>query len=237
MKLALAVFAASAPVFAAGIPVAEQNAIVQKYCAVCHTDAHPNGGLSLQHFDATEPDPGDAVMVLSKVLDGALGAAGIPAPDETTVEAWKLALTAQAVGSDQWRLKRTSDAVVASIVRAVPTGKQPDLFRLTLTCRDSREAEMQLAWAPGVPPPGQEFSVISDKRVVKIFQVGGTETMGNGTGGTSGPGSIALYKQNTLVNLPSSSLVIEDVLPKETVAFPFAELTAENRFALSGCFR
>jgi hypothetical protein len=37
------------------MPVAQQNALVQKYCAVCHTDVHRNGGLSLQHFDAAHP--------------------------------------------------------------------------------------------------------------------------------------------------------------------------------------
>jgi hypothetical protein len=35
-----------------GGPAAQQNALVQRYCAVCHTDAAKNGGLSLEHFDA-----------------------------------------------------------------------------------------------------------------------------------------------------------------------------------------
>ncbi len=29
----------------------QQNALVQKYCTMCHTDAVKNGGLSLEHFD------------------------------------------------------------------------------------------------------------------------------------------------------------------------------------------
>ena len=36
------------------MPVAQQNALVQKYCAVCHTDAAKDGALSLPHFDAIE---------------------------------------------------------------------------------------------------------------------------------------------------------------------------------------
>src|SRR5437016_2988563 len=39
------------------MPVAQQNALVQKYCAGCHDDAHRNGGLSLQHFDASQVEP------------------------------------------------------------------------------------------------------------------------------------------------------------------------------------
>ena len=39
------------------MPVAQQNALVQKYCAVCHTDAARNGGLSLEHFDAAQAPP------------------------------------------------------------------------------------------------------------------------------------------------------------------------------------
>ena len=35
------------------MPTAEQNALVKQYCAVCHSDATKNGGLSLlQHYDA-----------------------------------------------------------------------------------------------------------------------------------------------------------------------------------------
>jgi hypothetical protein len=49
------------------MPAAQQNALLQKYCVVCHTDAHMNGGLSLEHFDAAHPDPGVAAMLVSKL--------------------------------------------------------------------------------------------------------------------------------------------------------------------------
>jgi hypothetical protein len=56
---AVAALAAVPVALASGaMPVPQQNALVQKYCAVCHSDAHMNGGLSLQHFDAAYPDPG-----------------------------------------------------------------------------------------------------------------------------------------------------------------------------------
>jgi len=63
------------PVWAA-MRAAEQNALVKQYCAVCHTDAAMNGGLSLQHYDAAKRDPTLAAMILSKLNAGAMGAAG-----------------------------------------------------------------------------------------------------------------------------------------------------------------
>jgi hypothetical protein len=44
------------------MPVPQQNALVQKFCAVRHTDAEKSGGLSLEHFDAAKPDPEVAVL-------------------------------------------------------------------------------------------------------------------------------------------------------------------------------
>src|ERR1700704_5992169 len=92
---------------------AQQNALVQKYCAVCHTDAARNGGLSLEHFDAAQAapslaammvskltggvsletakasasDPSAAALVARKMKGGAMGAAGIPIPDKATIDA------------------------------------------------------------------------------------------------------------------------------------------------------
>src|SRR3954454_5123804 len=55
---------------ASPMPVAQQNALVQKYCAVCHTDAARNGGLSLEHFDASQAAPSLAAMMVSKLTSG-----------------------------------------------------------------------------------------------------------------------------------------------------------------------
>src|SRR4051794_10125534 len=89
------------------MPIAQQNALVHKYCAVCHTDAARSGGLTLEHFDAAQAapslaammvskltsgvplavvrtaasDPGAAAIVAHKMKTGAMGAAGIPRPD------------------------------------------------------------------------------------------------------------------------------------------------------------
>src|SRR6185369_12281816 len=60
-----------APATAAELmPPSQQNALVQKYCAVCHTDAARNGGLSLEHFDAAQASPSLTAMLLSKLTGG-----------------------------------------------------------------------------------------------------------------------------------------------------------------------
>ena len=84
------------------MPVAQQNALVQKYCAVCHTDSARNGGLTLEHFDAAGVDPSLAAMLVSKLRNGALGASGLPVPDKATGGALLLALTAEAAGAHEW---------------------------------------------------------------------------------------------------------------------------------------
>src|SRR2546425_9722736 len=67
---------------------AQENSLVRKYCAVCHTDASKNGGLSLEHYDAAQADPPLAAMLLSKLRNGAMGAAGLGVPDKATRDAW-----------------------------------------------------------------------------------------------------------------------------------------------------
>ena len=74
MRIWLAVgFAAMYTPVQAAMPPAEQNALVRRYCAVCHTDAAMNGGLSLQQYDAAKRDPALAAMILSKLNNGAMG--------------------------------------------------------------------------------------------------------------------------------------------------------------------
>lgn len=124
--------AVSAPA-AEVMPAAQQNALVQKYCAVCHTDAANNGGLSLEHFDAAEAPPSLTAMLLSKltggvlletvreapsnpgaaaVVDrkmksGAMGAAGIPIPDKATIDALIQALAMESNGATEWTVQHT----------------------------------------------------------------------------------------------------------------------------------
>ena len=117
------------------MPTAQQNALVQKYCAVCHTDAVRNGGLSLEHFDASVAAPSLKAILLSKLtggvrLDmvrvasvdpsaaalvdknmgaGAVGAAGIPKPNKAIIDAWIQAFAVGSVGATEWSVERTID--------------------------------------------------------------------------------------------------------------------------------
>src|SRR5690242_16431568 len=90
----------------AAMPPAEQNALVKKYCAVCHTDAAMNGGLSLQHYDAAKRDPTLAAMILSKLNNGAMGAAGNGVPDRAAQVAWLESTKEQAAGATEWFVSR-----------------------------------------------------------------------------------------------------------------------------------
>ncbi len=252
---------AASPAAMAGdaMPVPQQNALVQKYCAVCHTDAQRNGGLSLEHFDAAHPDPGVAAMMLGKLKTGAIGAAGAKLPDDATVEAWIGATAAEAAGADRWSVNRTQDPATkasilsASIVQeiniaqAIPSAESadvPDSYRLTVTCRaDTREAQMELAWSPAVPKTGQVLSAFVDGEELSTYKVEGTEKMGNGSNGSSGPGSIVLFATGKsfgaaklATTLPAHTLTIRDAFPNETVVFPFGELSQRDRQGLSACF-
>jgi hypothetical protein len=247
-------FAAADPVAAAGdtMPVAQQNTLVQKHCAVCHNDAHLNGGLSLEHFDAARPDPTVAAMMLSKVRDaGAMGAASIPLPDKTTQDALVSALTAEAIGASAWTVNRTQEPTTqapiwtASIVREVPRAPgaskrfvgdigAPDFYRLTLICRaDRHEGEMQVAWAPGTPRKGSVISVAVDAQPPLTYEVDGSETMFKGAVGNQGEGAIIL---SAMKSLPEQTLTVDDLFQEGTVAFPFDGLSREARQALSSCF-
>jgi hypothetical protein len=230
-------FLISAAIAGDAMPVAQQNALVQKYCAVCHMDAHRNGGLSLEHFDAAHADPGLAAMMVGKLKGGAFGAAGIRPPDKETQDALQSALSAEAVGADQWTVLSKAPMLTASVVREVPSPEkanhgEPDVYRLVLTCReDVHEAQMQLAWAPAVPPSGREMFVAVDAKEPVTYKVEGTEKMSNGQAGTSGPGAILLTAP-----LPVKLLTVRNLFGDETVVFSFDNLTPAVRDSLSTCF-
>jgi hypothetical protein len=240
------------------IPVSEQNALVQQYCAVCHDDAHKNGGLSLQHFDASAVEPSLAAMMLSKLDTGAIGAAGIPGPDKTTELAFYNSLSEKASGANQWTVKRTEDPVTrerlvtASIIRETPArgDRSRELYRVKLTCRpDTREAEMQLTWSPMSAQGRRNFMVSMDGHDPITFSLEGRETMGNGAktadgkDSVSGSASAVLYATASIAGsptvgarLPANSMTISNVFPDETVVFPFDRLTPQMREQFSGCF-
>jgi hypothetical protein len=209
----------------AQMPAAQQNALVQTYCAVCHTDAEPLGGLSLQHFDGAHADPGVAAMMVSKLKSNALGASGKPLPDKATQDALLNALLAQSSGANQWTVSGTGASIVEE-------GKNKNVYRLTLTCRAGKP-EAQLAWSPGVPKQGTAVSAMVDGRARLAYEVVGLEPMGMGSDLKSGPGSMIL----TAMPIPQQTLTVTGVFGDEGVEFPFRALNQEARDTLSKCFR
>ena len=241
------------------MPVAQQNALVQKYCEVCHDDVYRNGGLSLQHYDAAHADPSDSAMMLAKLQTGAIGASGKPIPDQATIAAWIEATKAQAAGADKWLIAQSQSSsakppvFTTSIVQSVTpvqsagpaaSPQVPDLWRLTVSCRtDTREGEIELLWSPGGPDEGQEVSASIDGHNSVQFRVDGKEKMG--TGGMTGPGSIALFEtqaksgansESVEMALPARTLAISNLPHDERVNFPFADLSPSARQSLSLCF-
>jgi hypothetical protein len=238
IAFAFLAFAASAW---AAMPATEQNALVKEYCAVCHTDAARNGGLSLEHYDAARRDPVLAAMILSKLKNGAMGAAGSGVPDKAAQRAWLDSTTEQAAGAKEWFVTREGDTVSAGIVREVPprqaAATDAPVYRLQMVCNAATGVgEMQLTWSPQ-PQTGSTLTVSSDGRAPVGFPLTGHESMGNGGTVQSGHASAVLSTgKSGPVTLAKNSLVIRDVFPSETVEFSFTNLDAGTHSALSKCF-
>jgi hypothetical protein len=225
----------------AAMPAAEQTALVKKYCAVCHSDAARNGGLSLEHYDAARRDPALAAMLLSKLNNGAMGAAGKGVPDPVVQQAWLESTRAQAVGAEKWFVSRKENIVSASIVREVaprqPAPSFVPLYRLTMTCDSATDAgEMQLTWSP-VPQTGRTMSVSVDGTAPIEFKIDGTESMGNSGTGKSGHASVVLSTgKSGKLAVAKRSLSIRELFPGETVEFPVSDLDQRTLSELRKCF-
>jgi hypothetical protein len=201
------------------MPIAAQNALVQKYCATCHTDAKRAGGLSLEHFDAKSVAPSVAAMMLSKVRSGAMGAAAIPMPDQSTVDAFAGVLSLEAKGAATWTIESKGTTITASVLREVAAPSKPggqSLYRLVMTCdAATTKGEMQLAWSP-LPARATLAVTLGNKSFT--YDVDGADFRG----------------------LPSQwadSVVVTGLFPGERVAFSFDDLPIPARRGLAPCFR
>ena len=238
--LAVWLVAIGTPVYAA-MPAVEQTALVKKYCAVCHTDAAGNGGLSLEHYDAAKRDPPLAAMILSKLNNGAMGAAGNGVPDKPTQQAWLDATREQAAGAREWFVSRDEGLVSVSTVREVPP-RQPGsadipVYRIRMTCNLSTgSGEMQLTWSPQ-PQTGRTLTASVDGNGPIEHKVEGKESMGNGGTAQTGHASAMLSRgKGGKLALPSRSLTIRELFPGETVDFPFSDLEQGALADLRRCF-
>jgi hypothetical protein len=225
----------------AAMPSAEQNALVKKYCAVCHTDASKNGGLSLEHYDAAHRNPALAAMMLSKLNNGAMGAAGNGVPDHAAQRAWLESTKEQAAGAKEWFVSREDGVVSASIVREAPPrepgSNDAPVYRLIILCDlSTASGEMQLTWSPQ-PQTGRTMAASVDGDAPVEYRIEGKESMGNGGTVQSGHASVILSSgKGAKFALPNQSLIIRDLFPRETVEFPLAELEQKARSELRTCF-
>ena len=239
MRIYILVLLVPGGIAAAALPPTAQTALVKKYCAVCHTDAASNGGLSLEHYDAARPDPGLATMLLSKLRNGAMGAAGLGIPDQETQDAWVSATVAQAAGAAHWTVIRDQAGVSAGIVREVAprkVGADAPVYRLMLSCNPTtRQSEMQLAWSPE-PQTGRTLNASFDGQPSLAYPIEGREKMGNGTTAQTGHAAVSLSEGHPRLALPRKSLTIRDLFDNESVDFPFTDLPANARRQLSACF-
>lgn len=238
--LAAGLAALYTPVWAA-MPVAEQNALVTKYCAVCHTDTSMSGGLSLQHYDAGKRDPGLAAIMLSKLNNGAMGAAGNGVPDKVAQQAWLDSTREQATGAREWFVSREDGVVSAGIVREVPPRKPAStdvpVYRLRMVCSPSMGVGgMQLTWSPQ-PQAGRMMTASVDGDAPVEYKIEGKESMGNGGTVQTGHASVLLSSgKSGKLALPNQSLTIRELFPGETIEFPFSELDQKAHAELRRCF-
>jgi hypothetical protein len=242
------------------MPIDQQNALVKKYCTVCHTDAARNGGLSLERFDAAQVAPSLAAIMLSKLTSGvtietaqqaasntkaaafvsqqrkagAMNAAGVPQPGNATIDALIQAFAMQSKGATDWNVERTSASeLTVSTLREIPrNANEAEVYRFIANCNAAtRQGEMQLTWSPVAQSGSLNVSV--DREPATKFVVKGSEKMGNGSGvELHGLASVKL----TGLPIPGDSLTIADLFPGDTVTFSFANLSGEARRDLNACF-
>jgi hypothetical protein len=233
--------AANAPAGAV-MPAVEQQALVRKYCAVCHTDASMNGGLSLQHYDPGVPNPPLAAMLFSKLENNAMGAAGLGIPDRLVRDAWLASTREQARGATRWTVLREvrmgtmpAQVLTASIVREAPARPKvtgAPVYRLTMTCDAAiGVGDVQLTWSPE-PRTNVTMSTSVDGGAPVPHEVTGTERqMGNGTSIVSGLAATTLQ-----VPLAQHSLTVSGLFPGDSVEFPIGDLRDEVRREFAACF-
>jgi len=194
------------------MPVPHQNALVWQYCAVCHTDAARNGGLSLEHFDAAHAAPSLLAMMLSKLtggvtLDmaraaganakatalvdmkmrsGAMGAAGIPIPDKATIDAFIHAFAVGSIVATEWTVERAKEGtgLTASILREAPSTTNAGEAEVyrLIASCNAATREGAVQLAWSPVPQSGTFTASVDGNAAVTLRAEGSEKMGNGSG-------------------------------------------------------
>jgi hypothetical protein len=174
-------------------------------------------------------------------------AAGIKVPIPI-IAAFTTSLAARAIEPKKWHLRWTSDpatkasVVVVSTLRELPVMREGAIvpaYRLVLTCdAATREGEMQLAWSPS--PKRGTLLVAADGKAPSAYTVDGTDKMGDGGSGTTGPAAHTLVQTKPGARapaaLPARLLSVSGLFPNENVDFSFDDMPATMRQSLTPCF-
>jgi hypothetical protein len=261
MTAALGLMLAASPAFADGPLTAEtQDNLQTLYCVACHDTKQMQGGLDLSSFDSAKPDAAVAYMMASKLRGGAIGAAGIPIPDQATNDAWLAALVEEgktmteetrgwtfSLGSDPERHK---PLVIASATQEVPAAEGGErVYQLTLTCHmdDTRGANMELAVFRKDGPqssPVASFVALNRFPGPVSYEIDGTAAEGFLYPWQDNRFYASLKKVTYAdlgvpqfpVALPAESLTVRDLFPGETVSFPFDGWSKTVRGVMGVCF-
>jgi hypothetical protein len=243
--------------------VEQQNALVQKYCAVCHNDAMKSGGLSLDRFDAERVPPSLAAMLVSKLTSGislqvaraaasdaeaadavaksmkggAINAAGKAVPDDATLRALITALASEATDATTWSMSRAQDpATNAPMVTASLLREAPR------SATGSEMYRLVLACNTATREGSMQLTWAPVPKngtvTVTVDDAAQSTYKAEGAGQmTAGAQSgAASASVNLAVNLPALSLTVSDLFPNEMVEFPFDALTPVARQSLAPCF-
>jgi hypothetical protein len=222
-------------IFAADlIPAAQQNALVERYCAECHSYSVKKGGLSLRNYDAAHPDFALSAMIAAKLKSAHIAAEGVAEPDKTTTEAWIAVTELKSQHADGWSTYVIGGGIDtpvyhASILRDGAPSKSSavrPVYRLSLSCDTGNlKGEIQLAWSPASINE-RAFFVSADSGARISQKTAGGESVGNGSDHAD-----ALLK----VPVPTNSLTVTDVFTDETIVFPFDTMPSDARISLSFC--
>lgn len=146
------------------ISLSEQNAMMEKYCIICHLDTAMNGGLSLEHFDAATVSPPLASILVSKFTTGVpledimkseldsqiveeielgkrfgapsvMGIAGLPLPTEGEINGFIMAMAQRTSDPERWHIVEDGEEVRADIVRVTSYPVREDQGERDVTYR------------------------------------------------------------------------------------------------------
>jgi hypothetical protein len=180
-------------------------------------------------------------MILSKLNNGAMGAAGGGVPDRGAQRTWLDSTREQAEGAKQWFVSHEGGVVSVSMVREVPPRKPSStdlpIYRLRAACNTATGVgEMQLTWSPE-PQTERTMSASVDGKAAVEYKIEGKESMGNGSTVQSGRASVVLSSgKGGRLGLANQSMRIGEVFPGEAVEFPFSDLDPQARAQLGKCF-